>query len=259
LLTDLIGYSASMWIGASLTATGGLIALLLLPETRAATTGEVPVANKGGVRPGVRQSTWAAASIYGINRFVIAGVLAATLGLLVKGWAPADGLEIGVATVTGLLAAGRTVLSTGAAPLAGAVSDYLGSRWRVALWTLALGASGMALIAMGRPAAVLIGLSVGAVAAGSVRTVAASIVGDTTDRGQRGRAVGLLHTAGDLGSAIGPPVAYALLPWLSPAGVYLACAGLYLCGLVPVLWFRSRDSSPAAVETHPQADTAGAE
>ena len=36
LLTDRIGYAATMWIGAALTALGGLVALFLLPETRPA-------------------------------------------------------------------------------------------------------------------------------------------------------------------------------------------------------------------------------
>jgi MFS family permease len=247
LLTDRVGYAASMWIGAILTAAGGVVAMFLLPETRGAPPGHAAASDAVGAHPSGRDGTWVAAWMYGINRFVIAGVLAATLGLLVKGWATVGGLGTGVATVTGLLMAGRTLLSTGAAPVAGAASDRLGSRWKVALWTLAMGAIGMALIALGGPAAVLAGLSLGAVAGGGVRTVSASIVGDSTERGERGRAVGLLHTAGDLGSAVGPPVAYALLPWLGPAGLYLVCAGLYLVGLVPVLWFRSRDQRLTAM------------
>lgn len=247
LLTDRVGYAASMWIGAILTALGGMIALFLLPETRVASLGDVPAPDEGRVQPGARYDAWIAAAMHGINRFVIAGVLAATLGLLVKGWAVVDELGIGVATVTGLLMAGRTLVSTGAAPVAGAVSDWLGNRWKVAWWALAIGAAGMALIALGGPVAVLAGLSLGAVTGGSVRTVAASVTGDTTNRGERGRAIGLLHTAGDLGSAVGPPVAYALLPWIGPPGVYLVCSGLYAVGLILVLGCRSRDQRSTTV------------
>ena len=39
-LTDAVGYTATMWIGATLTALGGVVALLLLPETRAGPTGK---------------------------------------------------------------------------------------------------------------------------------------------------------------------------------------------------------------------------
>lgn len=52
----------------------------------------------------------------------------------------------------------------------------------------------------------------------------ALFVGDLSSHAQRGRAIGLLHTAGDFGSAAGPAVAYALLPWTGLSGVYLLCA-----------------------------------
>ena len=34
LLTDRLGYAASLWVGAGVTAAGALVALLFLPETR---------------------------------------------------------------------------------------------------------------------------------------------------------------------------------------------------------------------------------
>jgi Na+-driven multidrug efflux pump len=45
-----------------------------------------------------------------------------------------------------------------------------------------------------------------------------------------------VHTVGDLGSAVGPPVAYALLPGLGLSGVYLLCAALFTIGLILALW-----------------------
>jgi hypothetical protein len=35
-----------------------------------------------------------------------------------------------------------------------------------------------------------------------------------------------MHTFGDLSSAIAPPLAYWILPWIGLPGIYLACAGL---------------------------------
>jgi len=149
-------------------------------------------------------------------------------------------LILGVATLTGALMAGRTLLSTVAAPLAGAASDRLGSRWRVAAWGLAIGIASMALLAWGAPAAILIGISLGAVTGGSVQALVTALTGDMVSQAQRGRAIGLLHTAGDLGSAIGPPVAYALMPWVGLRGVYLLCAGLFAAGLALTMLFRLR-------------------
>jgi MFS family permease len=239
LLTDWLGYGATMWIGAAVTAVGGVVAIILLPETRRVrpNPGNLSV-EEIGPRLRANRELWVAVSLQGINRFVIAGVLAATMGLLVQGWLRSTSLTMGVATLTGVLMAGRTLLSIVAAPLAGTASDRLGSRWGVAGWGLAIGVVSMALVAWGGPMAILAGVSLGAVAGGSVQALVTALTGDLVSQAQRGRAIGLLHTAGDLGSAIGPPVAYALMPWIELRGVYLLCAGLFAAGLVLAILFR---------------------
>jgi MFS family permease len=241
LFTDRLGYSATMWLGAAVTALGGLIALALLPETRRIRP-DLGDPSADGTRLWLRANwdLWVAASLQGINRFVTAGVLTATMGLLVQDQLQSASLTFGVATLTGALMAGRTLLSTVAAPLAGVASDRLGSRWRVTTWGLAVGIISMGLVAWGAPTAILAGISLGAVAGGSVQALATALTGDLVSQAQRGRAIGLLHTAGDLGSAIGPPAAYALMPWIGLQGVYLLCAGLFAAGVALVMSFRLR-------------------
>lgn len=241
LLTDWLGYSATMWLGAAVTALGGLIALALLPETRRIRP-DLGAPSTEEIRPRLRadRSLWLAASLQGINRFVTAGVLTATMGLLVQDRLQFASLTFGVATLTGALMAGRTLLSTVAAPLAGVTSDRLGSRWKVTVWGLAVGVISMALVAWGAPTAILAGISLGAVAGGSVQALATALTGDLVSQAQRGRAIGLLHTAGDLGSAIGPPAAYVLMPWIGLQGVYLLCAGLFAAGVALAMSFRLR-------------------
>ncbi len=241
LLTDWLGYGATMWLGAAVTALGGLVALILLPETRSIRP-DLDYPSVEEIRPRLRanRGLWVAASLQGINRFVIAGVFAATMGLLVQDWLLSTSLTLGVATLTGLLMAGRTLLSVVAAPLAGAASDRLGSRWGMAAWGLAIGVVSMALVAWGEPVAILAGVSLGAVAGGSVQALVTALTGDLVSQAQRGRAIGLLHTAGDLGSDIGPLAAYALMPWIGLGGVYLLCAGLFAVGLVLAMLFRPR-------------------
>lgn len=241
LLTDWLGYGATMWLGAAVTALGGLVALILLPETRSIRS-VLDRPSVEEIRPRLRanRGLWVAASLQGINRFVIAGVFAATMGLLVQDWLSSTSLTVGVATLTGLLMAGRTLLSVVAAPLAGAASDRLGSRWGMAAWGLAIGVVSMALVAWGEPVAILAGVSLGAVAGGSVQALVTALTGDLVSQAQRGRAIGLLHTAGDLGSAIGPLAAYALMPWIGLGGVYLLCAGLFAVGLALAMLFRPR-------------------
>jgi len=112
------------------------------------------------------------------------------------------------------------------------------SRWRVVTWGLGIGAISLTLMTQTAPAAILTGISLGAVTVGSVQALTIALTGDLVSETQRGRAIGLLHTVGDLGSAIGPPAAYALLPEIGLNGVYLLCAGLFAIGLMLVLMAR---------------------
>jgi len=100
----------------------------------------------------------------------------------------------------------------------------------------------MALAAGSAPAAILAGIALAAAASGGIQTLTTALTGDLVSQEQRGRAIGLLHTAGDLGSAIGPPVAYALLPWLTLAGVYGLCAALFGVQFLLVLIYQNRCS-----------------
>lgn len=248
-LTDLLGYATTMWIGAALTAAGGVFALLLLPETarvrpRAAEDSvehELP-RSTGGRRRGrtPNRTLWLAASLQGVVRFVAWGVVSSTAGLLIQDLLRSYSVAAGVATVTGLVMAGRTLLSMVSAPLAGTLSDRMGSRWTVVGWSLATGVVAMGLLAWGGPAQLLIGVSALAIAGGGLQSLATTLTGDAVDRSQRGRAIGLLHTAGDLGSAIGPSIAYALLPVIGLPTMYLICAGLFAASLVPVLRIAGR-------------------
>jgi MFS family permease len=229
-LTDHLGYAAAMWIGAGVTAFGGLVALLLLPETRGLRRqpDEIvvePDAPRPPHRPG--RGLWLAAAMQGVNRFVTAGVLMATLALLVEDRLGPVGELLGVGTVTGVLMAGRTSLSIVAAPVAGAASDRLGSRWRVAGWLLVAGAAAMILLGLPPAAAILAGIGLAAVAGGGIQVLATTLTGDLAGEAGRGRSLGWLNTAGDLGSALGPLVAYALLPWIGLPAVYWLCAALF--------------------------------
>jgi MFS family permease len=247
LLTDQLGYHTAMWIGAAVTAFGGMFALLALPETRSAQPEITPASLPNPALDWYRKpGLWVVAVLQGINRFVFSGVLAATMALLVQDQFTAAGLTvgtdlvIGVATLTGMLMAGRTVLSMLSAPLSGNLSDRLGSRWGVTTIGMATGAVSMLLLSRSSPASILLGVALGAVVAGSIQALVTAQTGDLVEQGQRGRAIGMLHTAGDLGSAAGPLFAYGLLVWIGLSGVFVLSAGLFAVGAVLALWYSSR-------------------
>jgi MFS family permease len=239
-ITDWLGYGMAMWIGAAVTALGGLVALLMLPETRHLSTSNVSstrslarrIRAAWASRLRVRGPLLLAVSLQGVSRFTISGVMSATLGLLVADHMGSGNLALGTATLTGILMAGRTLLSMVSAPLAGTLSDRLGNRWRVMGVALAVGVVGMILLSMNWPIALLAGVLAAAVARGGIESLTTSLTGDLVSEAQRGRAVGALHTASDLGSAIGPSAAYALMPWVGLRGAYWLCAVLFATGLI---------------------------
>ncbi len=245
-LTGRLGYAATMSVGAAVTAAGFVAALLLLPETHSARHAQHPV---WGSAPAVsiplraNAALWAAVVLQGMNRFALSGVLSATLALVVQDQLKNFPLALGTASVTGILLAGRTVFSMGAAPLGGALSDRLGSRWIVMAWTVGIGLAGLVLLAMDNLAGVLAGVILMAIASGGIQSLVTTLTGDLVSQAQRGRAIGLLHTAGDAGSAVGPPLAYALLPVIALSGVYWLCALLFVAGLVLAGYFHLRQKA----------------
>ncbi|MDX1601342.1 MAG: MFS transporter, partial [Anaerolineales bacterium] len=159
-----------------------------------------------------------------------AGVLASTT-ILWLGRFFEDGVKLGttvipLATATGLFVALRTVASVAGAPAAGYISDRIGRRWWVAALTLALGSAGLASMNFNYLLPAALGAIVVAVSAPAVQALSPAIIGDDLKPQRRSRALGIVFSFGDLGSALGPPIAFALLPLVALEGVYYLCAGL---------------------------------
>ena len=238
LLTDRLGYHATMWVAATVAALGSLPALFLLPETRAPRSHrQSPAVKETPLQWHSNRALRTVLLLQAINEFITNGVLAGTIALLVQGLLPSTNLALGVATATGALGAVRLLLGMVVAPLAGTVSDRLGKRWPVTLGGLVAGIVSMVLVASSTPMVAFAGMVLGALSGASVRALLATLTGDLVSPTQRGRAIGVLNISGDLGNAAGPVVAYALLPWIGLSGVYLVCAGLYVLGSIVPLWF----------------------
>ena len=248
-LTDQVGYSTTMWIGAAVTALGGLSVLIFLPETRSPRKeDQSPLQLNVSEKWRPSGEFIGVISLNGINRFITAGVLAATLALLVQDQLTTNNVIIGVATATGILLSLRTILSMFAAPMAGSLSDRLGNRWGVIIAGLVIGSIGMLLLVRNDPIIILIGICFTAVAGGSVQVLLTTRTGDMVNEAQRGKAIGLLHTAGDLGSALGPITAYALLRWITLNDLYILCALLFAlaAGLALGMYLQHRKISKIA-------------
>jgi MFS family permease len=238
ILTDALGFRQAMLVCALVSGLGLAVALLALPETRP--HGGMgrdrvwggPARQRlldwvGGLRL-VDRRILVVSYIYFVTLFVSSGVLMSTLGLyLERGWGAGislGGAVVGVASLAGLMLAMRALLGIVAGPVAGIVSDRMGDRWPVMRGGILLAATGfLALALLGSVGAVTAGVAAVSLGAGALATTLAAIVGDLAQEGQQGMAIGGLATAGDIGSALGPPLAYALAVILDLQWVYLIC------------------------------------
>ena len=255
-LTDWIGYHQAMAVAAGLALLGALIAWLFLPleigdwrlETanRRWDIGQSPISNLPTVEPAAMTRAnvaemASATALLGVSRLVVAGFMVSTLGLFLLERlgesVVVSGQTLGVATLTGLGLGLSTLLSMLAAAFLGNLSDRAHSRWRIAAAGLIPGIVGFGLMAWGTPVAILSGLLLTAVTSGSNQGLATALIGDLSRDTTRGRWLGVLYTVGDLGSAIGPPLAYALIPfWGTPGLYWLSLAILAFMLLAAAPW-----------------------
>ena len=235
-LTDWLGYQWAMGIGAMLTLLGALAALVFLPETHGLRQGEaapdktVPPVTKSPI-PTRRTEYASVVGLMGVNRLLIAGILNSTLGLLLLqqmgNSIDLAGHRLGVATLTGLGLGTTALVAMVAAPILGGLSDRAGTRWEVAASGLIPGVAGFSLLAIGSPLTILLGLLLTPISSGSNQGLATALMGDLSGEQQRGRQLGILFTTGDLASAVGPPLAYGLIPLLGLNTIYLLGGSLF--------------------------------
>ncbi|MDF1516232.1 MAG: MFS transporter, partial [Anaerolineae bacterium] len=154
-------------------------------------------------------------------------VISATLGLLVRDYLHLDNSLLGVATITGILMAGRTVMSMVGAYIAGYGSDIAKNRWLVMSVCLGLCALSLLVLSSLTSLLIIIGVAFIALARGGVQSLTTSLTGDLVPVQHRGRAVGILHTVGDFGSAVGPSAAFFLIPFWGLPKVYMLCAAIF--------------------------------
>lgn len=246
-LTDVLGFRPALRLCAAVSAAGLAVAVVALPETR-------PPATGGSGRPwdsSRRQHLAEVARmwfqtdtnvrradlIYLLILLVNSGILMSTVSLYLKQrWEsaplPREGV-IGVASLAGAMLAMRAMLGMWAGPVAGTLSDRGHGRWPVVRGSLLLGSAGFVMLASPSGLwAVPAGVALVALGAGGSAAALAAIVGDQAMDDHPGLAMGGMATAGDIGSATGPLLAYVLAPLLGLRLVYLLCAGVLTLALL---------------------------
>jgi MFS family permease len=253
LLTDLLGYRGTLAIYAPLAALGLGIAWWTLPRGSSGMVLRVakPAAGAGS-------STLAAlrrldphllvpACLTFASAFAGSGVVMSTLGVSLGQLAaePGTSLSVPVASLTGILLAGRRLAAMVEAPLAGHVLDRFGDRRIVAAAGGLVSLAGLLVLATGQGVGLVIaGVMLASMGEGLLHPAVVVWTGDGAPSHLRGVVMGGLATAGDLGAAIGPLVAYAVLETAGLRAAYGLCAALMLSALLLLATVRA--VAPAA-------------
>ena len=120
-----------------------------------------------------------------------------------------------------------------AGPISGYLSDIMGDRWSVVLGGIIIGVTGFGVLIFGTAIwTIAVGVILIALSSGTLLTTLAALTGDLADSDRQGQAIGRLATAGDLGSAMGPLLAYTLLSLISLRWIYLLCGLTFVSSLL---------------------------
>ncbi len=250
-LTDALGFRPALRACAAISAAGLGIAFLALPETRR--SGDGRLRGTWRILPSVRGSqVWGvlrridrrillASGLYMMVLFVNSGVLMSTISLyLRRRWGTAisvGGLVVGVSLLAGVMLALRSIVGMVAGPLVGTWSDRLRSRWPAVRFGLVLGVGGFLVLTLpGGVWVVVTGVALVSASTGALVAALTALVGDSAGHDRPGVTMGGLATAGDIGSATGPLLAYALAASADLRWAYAACAAALGLGLLAAVF-----------------------
>ncbi|MBE0685001.1 MAG: MFS transporter [Anaerolineaceae bacterium] len=236
IFTDLFSYRGGLWVSTFLSGIGLLIWLRFLPETRPRKHKNTPLLKEdNATKAGFPWKLTLSCSLpFFINRVIFTGVLGSTTILWLSqfvenGRLIFNHIAIPLATMSGTFMALSIMVSIISVPQVGILSDRINRRWLVlAILFLIFGAGGLTLLAAPNIWVSILGVILAAIAGGSIPALIPAIIGDRVPHSQHSRSLGTIFSFGDLGSAIGPPIALSLVGIISLPTLFLGCAVLLL-------------------------------
>jgi MFS family permease len=251
-LTDWLGYHGAMGVAAALAGLGALVAFFFLPETARpyrrdaeAQRGETGNAPHPSLFQSWRQRRHAKhnaprttrhvslpiltiLALLAVNRLIMAGMFFPTFGLYLREMVGETvlvrGRAVGVTTLTGFGLGLSTFLGMWFGLGIGHWSDRVKNRWGVAAAGLIPGMVGFMALAVGPAWGAAVAVPLNSMTSGSNQGMATVLLGHEVGEGERGRWLGTLFTVGDLASAMGPLLTFALLESVALVWLYILAA-----------------------------------
>jgi MFS family permease len=251
LFTDVFGFHGGLLISAALTGLALLMWILYLPETK-----PYRVNTPRNSQPkSSHRFPWKTAILTSIPVFVVrfglAGVLASTTIIWLETFL-ADGITfeggfIPIATFTGAFVAVRTLTGMISAPAAGTLSDRLNRRWLIIAMLLAIGSFGLWLMSSVAMITAFLGALLASLPGGGVQTLAPATAGDIVRPEVEGRVISVIYTIGDVGSALGPPLAFWVIGVVGLTSLYKGCSVLFALTALITLGLEFQDTASRRV------------
>jgi len=174
--------------------------------------------------------------LYAITQFAGDGIILSTVALLLTKRLgeniPVGTMVVGAATASGVLLAVRSAVAALAGPVAGHLSDGRLGRPLFILASFVLGVSGFTILAFATSVeAILLGVVLGALSSGAALATLTAYMGDQSPPGKQAIIMSAYATAGDVGSTLGPLIAFALVPFIDIKWVYFFSVAVFLLGM----------------------------
>jgi MFS family permease len=230
LLTDLLGFREAMWAGVLALLGAFVLWYTLLPETQGDSAPEMASPPAVGV---FSAPVITAMLIMGLNWLVFLGWINGAMSIILE-QRVSDSLEIAgvvikIGTLTGVVVAIQMIAGLMTAPVSGQLSDWSRNRWGLVMGALIAGVIALAALVNGRGWVVIAATLLASMTSGILQTQSITIVGDYAGRNRR--ALGVLATVSDAGSAAGPLIGFAILPIIGLDGVFVVATIITIAAL----------------------------
>lgn len=242
-LCDWLGFHLAMWFTVFACSLNVIVWLFFLPETITSFRSKKNQSLLPQTQSAMNtRSLFKISGFIGIplfaQNFVYNGVIVSTTVLWLERFL-GDGVKlfhtfVPIVTLAGIYSAFRILIGATSGPIAGAFTDRTGNRKTALVIMLIFGACTTFLLGLSIPILAFTGAILGSIATGAISTLVYAWAGDRF-QSESARAIGMINSMGDLGSALGPIIALNLIPLFGLPKVYSSLGLIFIAAILSIL------------------------